>query len=636
MRSDEELKELGPLLTEGRLDELRARMLQLWPVDIKPDQQDIELITLLLFAARKEYSTRAQSLYDPFAAILKRHIDEIPWLESLLERASVVRAYEGNVAAAEWLRKLATLITPPNNGIANVALAKLLLEEGRMAEALKELRIALPLSISGFGWYRLEAIGAMIECQLLLGNQQLAFEYLKAHAIESYKMGRVSPRDLVKAIKGHTHWLAQIDYAIDLNGNVARMNRTRGNYSGAAIAESELALALARLGLGVEAANSLRAAARDAAQGSHPNDPLFADTCRLLARLLDPELLTADELVGFLNFYKNNSITNKVRDCLVSDSVPHAELLTALRVECSQPARTSAESMTSDILVHIVALLARYYDERRGSPSPDAATTVELYQLALDCAAGGSIVAFVACRLLAEFLLREGMTDEAYALCSNYSREGLDISDRSSLNQLIARSLIGSDKQLAYQYALAALSDWQRILEGLYLETHKVSWLRQGEESLRCAIEAISEPVAWLDERTRGRELFRLMELSKARVVSDMINRREYLPRPYQLSAPSSGFFRYEEDERDWNLPILLQAPVYSDSMFAQFHSYDGSTTRTEVLDLEALRCAVLRPLNPEARLLATASSLAFESSDLPSKRAIYEDYLKKIRGAAS
>jgi len=640
MRSDEELEEVGRLLTAGRLDELRSRMLQLWPADIDPDQHDIEMITLLLMVARQHHSTRAQSLYDPYAQMLKRHSDEMSWLQSFLKRAAVVRMYEGNAATTEWLRKLATLITPPNNGVVNVSLANLLLEEGKPEEALKELRTALPLSISGFGWYKLEAIDAMMRCQTLLGNQQLAFEYAKTHAIEKYKMGLVSGRDLVKACKGHAHWLGQIDYSIDLNGNVARMNRTRGNYSAAAIAESEAALALARLGVGVEAANSLRAAAGDALRGSHPNDALFAETCRLLARFLDPEVLTKDELVEFLDSYNSNgssAIIGKVRECVVSDSVPDLELLTALTIECSRPGATSAEIMKSDILVHIVALIARYYEERHGPASPWAGSTVKLYQLAIDCAAG-SVIALFVCRSLAEFLLSKGMPDDAYTWCVNYSRfSSRDISERFLIRQLIARSLIASDKQQAYTYALAALSDWQRILEGLYIETHKVAWLRQGEECLRCAIEAISEPVAWLDERTRRRELFRLMELGKARVVSDMINRREYIPRPYQLSQPSSSrLFRYGEEERDWNLPIMLQAPVYSDSMLAQFHDYDGSTTRFAVLDLEPLRCAVIRPMDPEARLMATAASLAFETSDLPPRRELYEDYLEMVEASRS
>ncbi len=642
MRSDEELKELGPLLTAGRLDELRSRMLQLWPADIDPDQQDIEMITLLLMVARQHHSTRAQSLYDPYAQMLKRHSDEMSWLQSFLKRAAVVRMYEGNAAATEWLRKLATLITPPNNGVANVSLANLLLEEGKPEEALKELRTALPLSISGFGWYKLEAIDAMIRCQLLLGNQQLAFEYAKTHAIESYKMGFVSARDLVNACKNHAHWLGQIDYSIDLNGNVARMNRTRGNHSAAAIAESEAALALARLDMAAEAANSLRAAAEDALRGSHPNDALFAETCRLLARFLDPEVLTKDELVEFLGSYNSDGsspIISKVRECVVSDSVPDLELLTALTIECSRPGATSAEIMKSDILVHVVALIARYYEERYGPASPWADSTIKLYQLAIDCAtAGRSAIALFVCRSLAEFLLSKGMPDDAYTWCVNYSRfSSRDISERFLIRQLIARSLIASDKQQAYEYALAALSDWQRILDGLYIETHKVTWLRLGEECLRCAIQAISEPVAGLNERMRRRELFRLMELGKARVVSDMINRREYIPRPYQLSQPSSSrLFRSGEEERDWNLPIMLQAPVYSDSMVTEFHDYDGSTTGIAVLNLEPLRCAVIRPMDPEARLMATAASLAFETSDLPPRRELYGDYLEMQEAARS
>jgi hypothetical protein len=80
----------------------------------------------------------------------------------------------------------------------------------------------------------------------------------------------------------------------------------------------------------------------------------------------------------------------------------------------------------------------------------------------------------------------------------------------------------------------------------------------------------------------------------------------------------------------------MLQAPVYSDSMFAQFHDYDGSTIGTEVLDLEPLRCAIIRPMDPEARLMATAASLAFETSDLPPRRELYEDYLKMVEASGS
>ena len=641
--SQEELRSIGPLLAEGRLEELLSLVLKLWPPDALWDGQDVEYLTMLLHVLSQRHPSRTAPLYAPYTERLKRHGDDIWWLQTLSMRARVVADFEGEEAAMAWLNELSNQITPPNNGLAHVLVARLLLDRGRADEAVKELRRALPLALSSMGLYNLEAIQEMMRCQVMLGDSQLAFEYAKAHAIETYKMGQLSGEDLVKACKGHANWLGQVDYLIDLQTNVAELSRQASNYSWAAIAESEAAVTLARIGVDSEACRRMRAAAEDAARGRHPNDPLYSSLCLLLARLYNPAPLTAEEVAGQLSDYAKRWSPRALRP-LIKDTVrcvregrsPEAALADRWRAACARVAleQPSSERMRIEILIHLAALLARHYAEVGDGTSSHCDAAAAFYALVVESATARSAVSSFARERLAEHLLRDSKSEEAMKLCEPELRAGPgEPCGRFLLRQMAARCSLQSDRQAAYLYAAAALSDWRRVLEGVYVEEHKVAWLRKGEECLRCAIEALSRPADWMEEGMRRRELFRLMELGKARVVSDMINRRGYVPRPYVLSAHSADeLISFDEDEQDWNIPLILQAPVYSDLLTNVSYDDRGNPLGTQEISLAPLRCAIIRPMSQEKRLLTTALSLAYESSDEPAPPELYRDFLAMVR----
>lgn len=645
--AQEELSELGPLLLAGRLDELRSRMLKLWPTDDTWEQDDVGFITMLLLGAKHEHPQEADPLYAVYAERIKGVGNgDLRWLQTLNVRARVVWAYEGSDAAANWLRDTSQRISPPDNGVAHLILAGLLLDEQRAVEALKDLRIALRLSLSGIEWYSLEAINEMVRCQLMLGNQRLTFEYMKAHAIQSYKLGRVSGTDAIKSCKGNAILMGEFDYLIDLQGNVANAARNIGNYSSAAIAESEAALALARIGSIPAACDRFRIAASYAAHGSHPNDPAFSLVCQLLARFIEPTHISDEEMVRLLDTQEDHWLSPAVRhllqetrECVRDGVTPEIRLLEAWMDACgngsSESRPPSAEQMMLLVLNHLAALLGRYYEEDENASLFGSDEAVMFYAIVLECGGTRNVITTYVRARLAEHLLKAWKFDEAVAICEpKLDDRQVEIYDRFLFQQLAARCKIHTAPKAAYRHAMAALADWRRILDGLYVEEHKVSWLRQGADCLNCAIQAISKPVEWLPEKRRRRELFRLAELGKARLVSDMINSRGYLPRPYKLfdSSSADSFFLWDEDEQDWNIPLTLQTAIYYDGMSVQVHDETGATLSTGHLDLAPLRCTIMRPVSAEARLLTTAESVAYEAVDMLAAVDLYRDYMSRTR----
>ena len=643
----EELSALGPLLVAGRLDELRSRIMKLLPIDDAWEQNDVGIITTVLLAAKQEHPQRADPLYAVYAERIKSVGNgDLRWLQTLNVRARVVWAYEGSDAATKWLRETSQRIDPPANGIAHLVLGILLLGEGRAVEALKDLRTALQLSLSGIDWYSLEALNEMARCQLMLGNKSLAFEYMKALAIQSYKLGQVSGADAIKSCKGNAIMMGEFDYLIDLQGNVAREAREQRNYSAAAMAESEVALALAHIGLIPAACERLRTAARDAAHGSHPNDAAFSLVCQLLARFIEPTHLSDEEMVQLLDTPEDpwldpalRRLLQETRECVREGVTPEIELLDAWMEGCgrggSENHRTSAEQMTLLILNHLAALLGRYYEEDEDASRFGSDEAVKFYAIVLECGGTRNVIPTYVRARLTGHLLKARKFDEAMAICEPMlDGHPVEIYDRFLFQQLAARCKIHTDAEAAYRHAMVALTDWRRVLDGLYVEEHKVSWLRQGADCLNCAIQAISQPVEWLPEKQRRRELFRLAELGKARLVSDMINSRGYLPRTYKLFDPSSAgaFFFRDEDERDWNIPLTLQKAIYVDGMSVQVHDESGATMSIRELDLAPLRCAIMRPVSAEARLLTTAASVPYEVFDLPADVDLFKDVVSRAQ----
>jgi hypothetical protein len=347
--------------------------------------------------------------------------------------------------------------------------------------------------------------------------------------------------------------------------------------------------------------------------------------------------LTKTDLIDAVNDYaqqwatpNQRSLIQTTEQGLESGSLD-TELIDQWMSACSAIWRSQSlsgsEQMKIEMLIHLAALLARYHAEASFPSSRDKASLLYLVVLQAE---GHSAVATYALERLADHLVQARKFDEVLQLCEpKLTSSDIEPRDRFVFRQLAAQCYLDTNKQAAYQSALGALADWRRILDGLYEETHKVAWIRKGEPCLKCAIAAISQPVDWMTESERRRNLFRLTELGKARLVSDMINRRAYVPNTYLLSsrAFSSSIHDIIRQEPDWFVPLTLQASVYSDSILVEDHDESFATSKVHTLDLEPLRCTVLRPLSAEQRLLTTALSVAYESSDVSPDHQLYEDF---------
>ena len=66
--SDKDLDALGPLLTEGRFDEARSLMLQLWPPDAPLDRSDVEILTMALRGSNRLHGEKARTSIDPLTS----------------------------------------------------------------------------------------------------------------------------------------------------------------------------------------------------------------------------------------------------------------------------------------------------------------------------------------------------------------------------------------------------------------------------------------------------------------------------------------------------------------------------------------------------------------------------------------
>jgi hypothetical protein len=615
-------------------------MLETWPPDVFWPEKDLGLLATLLHELKREHPREARRIYKDFEGRLKSHSNEQRWLRTLLLRAQTVKDYEGYEAAIRWLRASITEIAPPQDGAAHLVIGTILIDEGLAGEAREELSKAVNRSLHLTGWwFRLDALEQMFKCQIMLGNRALAFEYGRAHAIESYKAGRSSARKLIEACKGFAINFNQIDYLIDLHGNVARQFRETDRHSHAAVEESEAALWLARIGLAGEAAERLLQAAADAERGSAMTDPYFAVTCRLLARYLDPAPLGLDEVVRALEDFDAEyadaslaPVLRELRDTLRSRARPRFPLISRWRDTCmsygSRPGLPSRELMKGTILTYLTALVARYYADTEDGDG-DEATLFYLTVLAAD--SGRNVISVLANERLIELMLREWKFKEAGELCAEQlANEKLHVYARFLFRQLAARCHRWSRPDVAYGYATGALEDLQQILEGLYVESHKVAWLSKCGSCLDHAIGLISEPVDWMDERTRRRELFRLTEIGKARIFADIASRRSYLPSPYLSSDLLQGEAdivrtmgtAMSEDE-DW-APIILLHGAASPSVggiVTVVHGDDGEVVNQFEVDPAPLRCVVLRPLHPAVRLLTTVNALPFEESDVTAAR---------------
>jgi hypothetical protein len=633
---------LWTLFESGSLDELQARVSQIWLTGDGTDwdEEDIQFVCYLLFSLRKKYAERSASLYADFAQRIKAAAPERSWLQSLAIRAQVVEAYEGQDRTIEWLRDLGLRIPPPDDGVVSLELARFLTAQDRLIEARDALRHAVQQSLTGIVWYVTEALNAMGLCQLRMRNYQLAFEYAKAHAIESYQLGQLRADDLYKACLGNAYGFGNLAYAVDLAGNVAEQSRRERRFSHAAEHESVAGLRLAWLGV-VAGAERLRMAAADARQGSLPGDPHFAFICELLARYVEPAPLLPGELAQALQTFRQRWSAAKryawiveVRKSIKKEILPDAsqwERWLSKFLGGHPEEDSSNDPRVFLILAHLVALLARFYHEAR------AGELAILLDQALMAADRGRDAVYVFAREhLAELLLAGGRPEEVQPVCEPIlAREALIPSERFVFRQLLARSKLALGQAPdAYTHALAALADWRLVLEGLYAEEHKVAWLRRGEAGLACAIHAIRSPGPWIDEAKRRRELFRLMELGKARIVADMVNRRACLAGSYFLSDFRSdrgsllqALRETVPEPEDWYVALVPQMASYADGLINVVHDDGGRIQHQSFLEVAPLRCAVQLPRTAEQRLLSTAASLAFAEVDIPPGPDLYQQF---------
>jgi len=208
--------------------------------------------------------------------------------------------------------------------------------------------------------------------------------------------------------------------------------------------------------------------------------------------------------------------------------------------------------------------------------------------------------------------------------------------ERFAFRQLAAQAWLGlGDDQQAHQYARLALGDWKRVLEGLYDETRKMAWLQRGAVSLTCAINALRGPIDWMPEPTRRHELFWLMELGKARLVSDMVSHAGHVPGAYllpEIQARGRDFFdTLRAESPDWYAPVMLQSASFADALTVQVYDDDGRPLSITHKDMTALSGVIQLPLSPEQRLYATADPLPFDDKQDAAESDLYAELMRDL-----
>lgn len=637
----ETLDELYPLVVGGAFDDLRERMLALWPPDTISNPDDVQLLTIVLGAVHREHGAAALPVYTAFAERLKTAGDR-RWLQTLALRARIVDAYEALENAANWLRKLAEQTAPPDDGYVSLVLGRLFMAHGEPAAARPHLSRAVMQSLMGIEWYRLEALNDMALCLVSLGESRLAFEYVRTHSFEAYKLGRVGEGDLHRTLYGNALIFGQIDYLVDMKRNLARRARNNKDHTRAALHESDAGFRLAQLGLRDDAAEVLAQAVGDADQGGHVGDPAFAVMCRLLARYLALSPLDPRELVADLGtLHAQPSLLSARSIQATRRAVGAGAALSPGVVEKWQEAsrRYRPELMRSNdevrerlVLVHLTALLARYHAEGRS-----LAIAGRLFDTLADAPRMRDAIFLFVREDRAKQHVAAGQFRAGLELCRPTLEQADAVAhERFAFRQLAAQAYLGlGDDQQAYQYARLALGDWKRVLEGLYDEKRKMAWLQRGAALLTCAINALRRPSDWMAEPIRRHEIFRLMELGKARLVSDMVSHAGHVPGAYLLpdmQAHGRDFFdTLRRENPDWYAPVLLQSGSPADALATYVYDDDGRLVSVTFPDVTALRGVIQLPLSPEQRLYATADPLSFEDRQDAAESDLYADLVRAL-----
>lgn len=608
MSYEDELRALGSLMMAGRLSELRTRMVLLWPPDFPwHDEDAIGYVTEILRVARAAHGDAALPLYRTYERRLKDANAEFGWLRSLPIRSHVVEAYEGPQRTLAWLDEARAAIPPPADGITELLAGQILLAAGDAEAARLRLRAAVNRSLSGIAWYRVESLNAMTNCLTILGEYRLAFEYLRTHGIDAYKLGHIEAGDLHKSIEGGALLFGEIDYLIEVKRNLAARAREERNVSLAAVYQSDAGFRLGQLGVREEASRALHDAAADADQGHHPGDPYFFTTCALLARYLRADPLSHDELnVQFIQFHEPG-----MSPAFRSGAAAVVKEWNRLR------------SRTDDwhrllIAAELVALAARHFVEQR---RPDDAHA--LYDALLSGEQSQDAIYLFAAEDYVESLLaqRHFASAEQVARAQLARMPNAFAHERFALRQAIARAALGrGDRETAHTTAEEALLEWGRVLGGLYQEAHKIAWLRRGAPCIECAIASLRDPAPWISDAERLHALFRLIELGKARLTADLVNHTGRLPGVYlvpeieQRGGLALNNWAHFENPDVWPL-VMLQLSVHADAMFTTYHADDGRAVSTKQRDIDALRRIIRIPASAEKQLYATAQALVFDDA---------------------
>lgn len=628
----------------GRLDELHRRMLAFWPPDGAWSQDDVGLLCTLLEAARQHYPEQAQAIYRSFVDRLKAAEGDRLWLATLFVRSDLVADFEGTEGAVTWVRALLDAVLPPEVGAVHLTLGRLLQRLGRLADARTHLLEAAHLSLRGIEWYSLEAFQELTNCLCRRGEGRLAFEFARCHALTSYRLGRIDASELPKAIEGVAANFGQLDYWCELNRNFAAYHRDRGEPSVAAERESRAAFRLAQVGDLDEAASSFARAAEDARRGGWKSDGPFALTCRHLGLFLRPAPLSSTEVdeaveecrrqwlpAGFAGAWRELS-----RE-LVGErggGLSHRRLIAELREQLQSP---SPREDHGELLnaVQIAALAGRLC---RQAGWLEAAA--RLWSAVLEMPGREDAVFVFVAEALSELWLQVDRPDPALAVAESFARRRRVLPhERFVFRSLAARAQLAlGRRQAAFAGANAALGDWSRVLEGLYVAGHKSAWLQRGAPVVECALDAISEPVSWIEEDRRRREVFRLCELGKARMLTDLMARNERLTGAFSLAAQPGANVDLlgvgAIDDGDWFVPLMVQSLAFMDSMSVVVHGDDGGVLESRPRDMAPLRYAVRLPVSPERRLVVSAASLTFADADAPSDTGLYDDLARLTRPA--
>lgn len=608
MTYEEELGALGPLLNGGRLTELRDRMVRLWPPDgAWADEDAIGYITELLRIARAAHGERALPLYRAYERRLKDATAEFTWLRTLPVRSAVVETWEGPARTMVWLEEVRSVTPPPADGLADLLIGQILLGEGDAEGARVRLRAALHRSLSGVAWYRLESLNAMTNCLTILGEYRLAFEYLRTHAIDAYKLGRVEARDLHRSIEGGALLFGELDYLIEVKRNLAARERSEGNVSLAAVYQSDAAFRLGQLGAREEASAALLEAAQDASRGLHPGDAHFFIVCLILARYLRPDPVSRDELLEYAAGLEEPALLNAVQ----CDAA-------AMREEWRRLRSRTGDWRVLLVGAEVMALAAR---NRLDEGLPQEAHAI--YDALLDGKRPKDAIYLFAAEDYIESLLaaRQFARAEQVARAQLEGMSQAFAHERFALRQAIARGALGrGDRRTAHAAAEEALLEWGRVLGGLYQEAHKIAWLQRGAPCIECAIASLREPAAWIGEDERRHALFRLIELGKARLTADLVSHTGRLPGVYLVpelekrgGIGTTEWFYFQHPDL-WPI-VMLQLSVHADGMVTLFHGSDGRTVSALERDVGALRGVIRIPAGPEKQLYATAQSLVFDDA---------------------